>query len=86
MERMVRKLYRELSAKGLVFHPPCYVGDEWFCPEGIPAIFVPFFLVHNRLRKLERKLILEVEGADREWCMRLMRHEAGHAYSYAYKL
>jgi hypothetical protein len=42
--------------------------------------------VHDRLRKLERKLILEVEGETPEWFMKLMRHEAAHAYSYAYQL
>jgi hypothetical protein len=85
-EALVNQLYDELSAKGLSFHPPCHVGDEWFCPVGIPAIFIPFFLVHERLRRLERKIILEVEGETKEWFMRLMRHEAAHAYSYAYRL
>jgi hypothetical protein len=82
----IQKLYEELSQKGLSFHPPCHVGDEWFVPIGIPAIFIPFFLVHERLRKLERKIILEVEGETPEWFMKLMRHEAAHAYSYAYQL
>ena len=86
LEPLIRQLYDELSAKGLSFHPPCFVGDEWFCPVGIPGIFVPFFLVHERLRRLERKMILEVEGETKEWFMRLMRHEAAHAYSYAYQL
>src|SRR6266516_2654307 len=85
-EPLVKQLYDELSVKGLSFHPPCFVGDEWFCPVGIPAIFVPFFLVHERLRRLERKMVLEVEGEAKEWFMRLMRHEAAHAYSYAYQL
>jgi hypothetical protein len=31
-------------------------------------------------------MILEVEGETPEWFMKLMRHEAGHAYSYAYQL
>jgi len=86
LEPLIKQLYDELSAKGLVFHPPCYVGDEWFVPIGIPAIFVPFFLVHNRLRGLERSMMLEVEGETPEWFMKLMRHEAAHAYSYAYQL
>jgi len=85
-EASVRQLYDELSAKGLTFHPQCCVGDEWFCPVGIPVIFVPFFLIHERLRKLERKIVLEVEGETRDWFMKLMRHEAAHAYSYAYRL
>jgi hypothetical protein len=44
VEPLIRQLYDELSAHGLVFHPPCHIGDEWF---------VPFFLVHDRLRALE---------------------------------
>src|SRR5204862_4148613 len=86
LEPLIRQLYDELSAYGLVFHPPCHIGDEWFVPIGIPAIFVPFFLVHDRLRALERTMMLEVEGGTPEWFMKLMRHEAGHAYMYAYQL
>ncbi len=86
LQPLIQKLYDELSAKGLVFHPPCHVGDEWFVPVGIPAIFVPFFLVHDRLRKLEAKMMLEVEGDQPDWFMRLIRHEAAHAYAYAYQL
>jgi hypothetical protein len=86
LQPLIQQLYDELSQKGLVFHPPCHIGDEWFVPVGIPAIFIPFFLVHERLRKLERKIILEVEGETPEWFMKLMRHEAAHAYSYAYRL
>ena len=86
LEPLIHQLHDELSLKGLAFHPPCHVGDEWFVPVGIPAIFIPFFLVHDRLRKLERKIILEVEGETPEWFMKLMRHEAAHAYSYAYQI
>ena len=86
LEPLVQQLYAELDAKGLGFHPPCHIGDEWFCPVGIPAIFVPFFLAHPRLRELERKQILEVEGETANWFMKLMRHEAAHAYSFAFRL
>ena len=86
LQPLVQQLHDELSQKGLVFHPPCHVGDEWFVPVGIPAIFVPFFLTHDRLRQLERKIILEVEGDTPEWFMKLMRHETAHAYAYAYQL
>ena len=86
LHSLIQQLYAELSRKGLVFHPPCHIGDEWFVPVGIPAIFIPFFLVHERLRKIERRMVLEVEGESAEWFMRLMRHEAAHAYAYAYQL
>jgi len=83
---LINQLYEELSAKGLFFYPPCHVGDEWFVPVAVPAIFVPFFLLHERLRELERKIILDVEGETPEEFMKLIRHEAGHAYAYAYQL
>lgn len=86
LESYVHQLRGELTQKGLVFHPPCHLGDEWFVPVGIPAIFVPFFLAHERLRRLEAGMMLEVEGDNPEWFMRLMRHEAAHAYAYAYQL
>jgi hypothetical protein len=86
IEALIQQLYAELDQKGLVFHPPCHIGDEWFVPVGIPAIFVPFFLAHDRLRKLEATMMLEVEGDNPEWFMRLIRHEAAHAFAYAYQL
>ena len=86
LEPLIRQLYEELTARGLLLRPPCHIGDEWFVPVGIPAIFIPFFLAHDRLRALERTMMLEVEGGTPEWFMKLMRHEAAHAYSYAYQL
>ena len=86
LEPLIRQLSEELAAHRLVFHPTCHIGDEWFVPVGIPAIFVPFFLVHDRLRALERTMMLEVEGGTKEWFMKLIRHEAAHAFSYAYQL
>lgn len=86
VQPLIEQLYSELSQKGLAFHPPCHIGDEWFVPVGVPAIFIPFFLVHDRLRKLERKMVLEVEGEKPEAFMRLIRHEVGHAYAYAFQL
>jgi hypothetical protein len=86
LQPLVQKLHDELSQKGLTFLPPCHVGDEWFVPVGIPAIFIPFFLTHDRLRRLEKKLMLEVEGETPEWFMKLIRHEAAHAYAYAYQV
>jgi hypothetical protein len=51
LQPLIHAALRRAFTKGLAFHPPCHVGDEWFVPVGIPAIFVPFFLVHERLRQ-----------------------------------
>lgn len=85
LEPRVEALYRELEQKGLRrFRPPAYLGDEWFTPEGVPAICIPFYLAHPRLKALEKKSMLEVEGGTEEWCMKLLRHEAGHSFDHAY--
>jgi len=86
LEDCVKTLYAELDAKGLVFHPECYLADEWLTPEGEVAIGIPFYLSHPTLIKLERRMMLEAEGEGKLWCMQLLRHEAGHAFSYAYNL
>lgn len=81
----VQQLYSELDAKGLQFKPRIFLGDEWFSPEGMNAISVPFYLSHPRLKTLEKHLMLEVEGGTREWFMKLLRHEAGHCFDHCYK-
>ena len=86
LKECVDQLYAELDAKGLVFHPECYLADEWLTPEGEAVIGIPFYLAHPILLKLEHKMMLEAEGEGKSWCMQLLRHEAGHAFSYAYNL
>jgi hypothetical protein len=82
----IRQLNGELGARGLLFRPHFWLSDEWFSPDGVPGIAVPFYLAHPRLAKLELAQMLEVEGGTPEWCMRILRHEAGHAVENAYRL
>ncbi|MFO0774841.1 MAG: putative zinc-binding metallopeptidase [Nitrospiraceae bacterium] len=79
-------LLQELQDKRLRFRPHFWLSDEWFCPDGVPGIAIPFYLAHPRLARLERAQMLEVEGGTTSWCMRLLRHEAGHAIENAYRL
>ena len=84
VERYVRRLYRELERKALAhFRPPCYLTDEWGCPSGEPIIGIPFYLADPKLARLEKE-IDDLED-EREIGMYL-RHEAGHAFNYAYRL
>lgn len=85
VELRVKQLYSELEAKGLMFKPQIFLGDEWFSPEGMNAISVPFYLANTRLKNLEKTMMLEVEGGDSEWFMKLLRHEAGHCFDHCYK-
>ena len=87
VEPRLAELDQELHARGLTaFRPHYWLSDEWFTPDGVPGIAVPFYLAHSRLEKLERAQMLEVEGGTPEWCMQILRHEAGHAIDNAYKL
>lgn len=86
VEKHTWRLDEELAAKGLRFRPHYWVGQEWFTPDGVPGIAVPFFLVHPRLTRLERDIMLDAEGAVAADCMRILRHEAGHAIDNAYRL
>lgn len=86
LEARIDQLHRELKARNLLFQPRCYLADEWLTPEDEPEIGIPFYLAHPRLIALEKKMMLEAEGSTHEWCLQLLRHEAGHALSYAYGL
>ena len=84
LEKLVGQLYEELAAKGLEFRPPVYLSDQWGCPDGTPLIGVPFYLADARLSRIEEDYSASVEGAEES--MRYLRHEAGHAFNYAYRL
>ena len=84
LEKLVGQLYEEIAAKGLEFRPPVYLSDQWGCPDGTPLIGVPFYLADARLSKIEEDYSSAVENAEES--MRYLRHEAGHAFNYAYRL
>ncbi|MFO0897964.1 MAG: putative zinc-binding metallopeptidase [Pirellulales bacterium] len=86
LEERVDRLYEELEYRGLRFRPHCWLSDEWFSPDGVPGVAMPFYLAHPRLARLERRQLLEVEGGTEDWCLKILRHEAGHAFDTAYGL
>lgn len=84
LHRFVQQLYRELERKKLTkFRPACYLSDEWGCPSGEPVIGIPFYLASPDLSLLEEDMN-DLESP-RE-IMMYLRHEAGHAFNYAYRL
>ena len=71
LSRQIRQLGQELEAKHLCFRPHFWISNEWFTPDGVPGIAIPFYLAHPRLERLELAQMLEVEGGTAEWCMRV---------------
>ena len=53
----------------------------------VPGRAGPIELGHDpRLARLERRLMHEVEGGNRRWLQRILRHETAHALDNAYRL
>ena len=80
----MQQLYRELEQKKISkFRPVCYLTDEWGCPSGEPVIGIPFYLARLDLAQIEKE---HNDLEDAREIMMYLRHEAGHAFNYAYKL
>jgi hypothetical protein len=84
VEKFVQQLYRELEQKKIAkFRPAVYLTDEWGCPSGEPIIGIPFYLARPDLGHIEKE---NNDLEDSREIMMYLRHEAGHAFNYAYKL
>jgi hypothetical protein len=84
--RRVKRLFAELDLRGIKCKPAVWLAEEWFNPDGVVGFAVPFYLAHPRLIRLERDMMLEAEGVAEGECMRILRHETGHAIDEAFLL
>jgi len=84
VEPLIQRLYSELESKGIKFRPEFYATDGWGCPDEVPIIGIPFYLLDKRLIRIEEEQTGEIENS--QMIMMLLRHEAGHALNYAYRL
>jgi hypothetical protein len=82
----LNQLYEELEQRDIRLRPHAWISSEWFSPDNTPGIAIPFYLAHPRLMKLEKKMMLDVEGGSWSECMAILRHEAGHTVQHAYQL
>ena len=86
VERHWKEVQKDLDDRGIRFRPHLWLSEEWFSPDGVPGIAVPFYMAHPRLMRLERLIMDEVEGGNANWLTRILRHEAGHALDNAFRL
>ncbi len=84
LQPLIERLYQELAQAGIALRPPIYIANEWGCPDGQPLIGVPFYLVDPRLHAYEEDHADDLEDDVR--ILAGLRHEAGHALNYAYRL
>jgi hypothetical protein len=85
VERLVSRLYEELEAAGISFRPQTYLSDGWGCPDRVPVIGIPFYLADMKLLDL-RYTLTGIAPENNQEAMMVLRHEAGHAFNYAYRL
>ncbi|MBN1366827.1 MAG: hypothetical protein JW967_02740 [Dehalococcoidales bacterium] len=85
LEQLIVQLYKELELAGISFKPKTYLSDSWGCPDRVPVIGIPFYLVDPILYDIDHKLTGDDFDTDFTLMM-LLRHEAGHAINYAYRL
>jgi hypothetical protein len=86
LEDCLITLHDELAQAGISLRPHTWISSEWFSPENTLGIAIPFYLAHPRLMRLERKMIIDVEGGTWAECMAILRHEAGHVVQHGYAL
>ena len=86
LEDCISTLYEELEERGIRLRPHTWISSEWFSPADVPGIAIPFYLTYPRLMKLEKKMMLDVEGGTWSECMAILCHEAGHAIQHGYQL
>lgn len=86
IEPLIDRLYRELAARDLKLRPHFWISTEWFTPDGIPGIAVPFYLTHPRLAALDKRMMRGTLAETPAFSLRVLRHEAGHALENAYRL
>ena len=86
LEEPIEAACAELAWRDLRVRPRFWLSEEWFSPDGIVGVAIPFYLAHPRLMRLERRQMLEVEGGTHARCLKLLRHEIGHAVQHAFEL
>jgi len=86
LEGLINNLYQELDHHGITqFKPLCYLSTEWGCLDKVPVISIPFYLADEELMALETTMT-EVPAEKEQEIIKILRHEAGHAFNYAHEL
>jgi hypothetical protein len=86
VDALIDKVQSELEDRDLRAKPHFWLADEWFSPDGVPGVGVPFYLAHPRLTRLERQQMFDAEGSAPSSCIKILRHELGHAVQTAWAL
>jgi len=84
LEPCIDKAREDMTSFGVELEPHFYLSDTYGCIEGTTNIALGFWDADRTIREIlrETKDIFRDEGD----ILRLLRHEIGHAFCYAFKL
>jgi hypothetical protein len=78
------QLRRELKQRHISFYPHFYFGEEpWGCINFTGSVEIPFYLANSELRRIAERYYITYSKSE---ILMMLRHEAGHAINYVYKL
>lgn len=81
---LIRTLHRELAAKRLGLRPHFYLSNEYGCVERTANVGLLWVDALDQIPALWRKY--RVRARDAAILLRILRHEAGHAFGYVHRL
>lgn len=85
-KKVITNCHQKLNNKDIVWRPYYWFSDEWFVPDGIAGIALPFTICHPKLIKLEKEFLGHYEGEAPSHFSKLYCHEMGHAIDNAFGL
>jgi hypothetical protein len=78
------ELRHELKRNHIEFYPHFYFGEEpWGCIDRTGSIEIPFYTANRTLQRIAKRYYMPYSKTE---IMMILRHEAGHALNYVYKL
>jgi len=81
-----QEVLREFHKLGIDVNPRLWFSTEWFCPDGVEGIGVPFYLKSLALMKKIKNMGGRIEGQTRTERKKLYRHEIAHVVDNVYDL
>lgn len=85
-KKQITKLNQLLIKKKIFWKPHYWLSNEWFSPDGVGGIAIPFVLADQCLIDLEKEFLGHCEGEDPDEFFKLICHETGHAIDNAFRL